>query len=263
MPARSLIVSAMGLTLSAAVLTGPVRAGNTFTIAVPDPTVNLKESFTVNGSNTPCANGAYTVTFSYTNHDGNPATSQASGTTDANNQFSQPMTVPEAATPDQPASVQATVDCSSPTPSPSSSAGAAPLSRNRVVPQQVPSGTSNTVAITIEVASGVLSTDKTSGRAGTVVHVSGTNCLGDDVIAVFGNNSGADNVPVVLLPDDTFSGDYTIPNVPAGSYFFAAACPGTDYEDRAFTVLATPGLSPSPLPSTTPNPITGPVNFTG
>ena len=250
MKTRSVIVVtavlSVGLPLAPA-----AHAGNTFTIAVPDPDVKLKESFTVNGSGAPCANALYTVTFAFTNHDGEMSTIQETGTTSEQNQFSQDVTVPESATPEEPASVSATVDCSSPSPTPSGGAAA----------QRFGTGaTSNTVAINIQVATGVLSTDKASGKAGTVVHVSGTNCLGDDVIVVFGNNTGADDVTVTLLPNDTFSGDYTIPNVPAGSYFFAAACPGTDYEDVAFTVLATPGgTTPSPLPPAVP----GNVDFTG
>lgn len=262
MRTRSAIVATAVLSL--ALPLSPASAGQSFTIAVPDPNVKLKETFTVNGTGAPCTNAPYTVTFSYTDHDGNTQTAQAIGTVDGEGQFSQTMTVPEAATPEQPASVQASVDCSSPTPtsSPTSSPTPNPTADAAAQPQGAQrfggGSTSNTVAITIEVATGVLSADKSQGRAGTVVHVSGTNCLGDDVVVVFGNESGADDVTVTLLPDDTFSGDYTIPDVPPGSYFFAAACPGTDYEDVAFTVLETPGSNPTPLP-----PPSGEVDFTG
>ena len=245
----------LGMVLPLAVTPTVASAGQGFSIAVPDPEVKLKEAFTVNGSGA-CASSPYTVTFSYTNHDGETATLDTNGTTSGEGTFSQPVTVPEAATPDQPASVQATVTCSSASPEPT------PTSTSGTFATRLGGGgtTSNTVAITIQVASGVLSTDKTSGRAGTVVHVSGTNCLGDDVVVVFGNADGAEPVDVTLLPDDTFSGDYTIPNVPPGQYFFAAACPGTDYQDRAFTVLVTPGATPTPL---APVPVPGAVDFTG
>lgn len=252
MRARSAIVAAavLGWLLPAAAQ--PAVAGSGFTISVPDPTVKLKEAFTVNGSSE-CAESPYTVTFTYTNHDGGTGTVQAAGTTDAQGEFTQQVTVPEAATPEQPAEVDATLECVEPEPTPTETGG--------TFAHRAGTGTtSNTVAITIEVATGVLSTDRTSGRAGTVVNVSGTNCLGDDVVVVFGNQSGADSVPVTLRPDDTFSGTYTIPNVPPGQYFFAAACPGTDYQDRPFTVLVTPGASPTPL---RPVPVPGRVDYTG
>jgi hypothetical protein len=247
MRVRGEIVATVILSLALpAVVQTAAEAGNNFTISVPDPTVKLKETFTVNGSDAPCPNAPYTVNFSYTTHDGGQAVQQANGSTDPDRQFSQVVTVPEAATPGQPASVSATVTCV--TSSPSGEAM-----------RQGTGGTSNTVAITIEVATGVLGTDTSQGRAGTLVRVSGTNCLGDDVVVVFGNANGADEVDVVLLPDDTFSGTYPIPNVPPGTYFFAAACPGTDYADRSFTVLPTPGASPTPLPPAVPRE----VDFTG
>lgn len=253
MRARSTIVAAALLgVVSALTPAGGAVAGSGFSISVPDPTVKLKETFTVEGTNA-CPDSPYVVRFSYTNHDGGVSTLQADGTTDAEGQFTQPITVPEAATPEQPAEVDATTECVEPEPTPTSSG---------FVAHRAGTGTtSNTVAIQIEVATGVLSTDRTQGRAGTVVNVSGTNCLGDDVVAVFGNDSGADRVEVTLRPDDTFSGAYTIPNVPPGQYFFAASCPGTDYEDRAFTVLPTPGATPTPLPTTTP--VRRPVSYTG
>lgn len=263
MRVRSAIVATavLAVALPLAAHVGTAHAGESFSIAVPDPEVKLKETFTVNGTNA-CANSPYTVTFAYTNHNGSPGSLQESGTTNGEGQFSEVITVPEAATPDQPANVQATVDCTAPTQTPTPTPDSAPQPRSEALPHAPRLGggtTSNTVAITIQVATGVLSTDKTQGRAGTVVHVSGTNCLGDDVVVVFGNSGGADDVTVTLLPDDTFSGNYTIPNVPPGSYFFAAACPGTDYEDVAFTVLVTPGASPTALPPAVP----GQVDFTG
>ncbi|MDQ1712245.1 MAG: hypothetical protein QOE45_1695 [Frankiaceae bacterium] len=234
----------LGMSLPLAPASAVARAAP-FSIAVPDSEVKLEETFTVNGSNA-CATAPYTVTFTYTKHDGGTATLDASGTTDGDGAFSKDVTVPEAATPDQDASVEASVTCAS-----ASQTSTSQPFRAR----QAGGTTSNTVAITIQVANGVLSTNKAQGRAGTAVHVSGTNCLGNDVVVVFGNNGGAANVAVTLRPDDTFSGDYTIPNVPPGPYFFAASCPGTDYQDRAFVVLVTPGSTPRPLPR--------PVHFAG
>ena len=257
-------IAVLGLSLPVALPAG-ASAGTAFTISVPDTTVPVAGTFVVNSSNA-CASGPYKVTFTYTTQQGEVATSDTSGTADSEGAFSQEVTVPEAAVPDQPASVQASSTCpSGPPPAPAAQPFAA---------GQAGGTMSNTVSITVQPASGTLSTDKTQGRAGTVVDVSGTNCLGDEVIVVFGNDSGAEEVDVVLLPDNTFSGDYTVPNVPPGPYFFAAACPGTDYADRGFTVLATPGATPTPLPprnppAPTPPPaqpptaIPGPVNFTG
>jgi hypothetical protein len=218
----------------------------TFSISVEPTTVELKDTFTVTGTNG-CATSPYTVTFVYTRKGGD-GTVEATGTTDDSGGFTEEITVPEEATPEQPASVQATVECQ---PVGASRQGAGSTQ------------TSNTVAVNIVVADGVLSTDKTSGKAGTVVQVTGTNCLGDEVVVVFGNKTGASRVPVTLAADDTFAGSYTIPSVPPGPYFFAASCPGTDYADRAFTVLVTPGAPVVPPVAPPPAPVVGPVNFAG
>jgi hypothetical protein len=327
-------VAVIATALPGAALLGAAEAGTTaFAISVADPSVELKEAFTVDGRNA-CASSPYTATFVFTTRSGSGEVT-ASGTTDEAGAFTEDITVPETALPEQPASVQATVTCPGETTTapptteppttapptedpttapptedpttapptteppttgpptstvePTTSTSVDPTTSGGAAPQALPmadpqaqealrlaaiqaavgtqpqaagpnSQTSNTVDIQLVVATGVLSTDKAQGRAGTVVQVHGTHCLGDDVIVVFGSDAGAERVAVTLLPDDTFDGSYAIPNVPPGEYFFAAQCPGTDYADRPFSVLATPGASPSPLPPA--NPIVGRVDYT-
>lgn len=225
------------------------HAGFTVTLTVNPTTVNLEQQFTASGQASGCASVAFTVTFTYQDQDGNPKTATGTGTTDASGNYTTNITVPTDADADHTnASAQASVQCS----------GGAQ--------------TSNTVAMTIEMATGTLTVSPTHGKAGTVVHVSGTNCLGDDVLVGFTNGSQGDQVTVVLSPDNTFAGDYTIPDVdPTDDWAFVAACPGTNYEPAAFDVEATPGASPTSLPSLSPTPspsgvptaVAGKVNFTG
>jgi hypothetical protein len=235
------------------------HAGNTnFQIVVDDNTVYVEQTFTVSGSNA-CATSPYTVTFSYTDLDGHPATASASGTTTSDGTFTQDITVPEDAEPESDTSpnVQAVVNCST----------AAPQTGAFKASQQAGTA-SNQVTMTIIVASGVLSTNKASGKAGTVVHVSGTNCLGSTVDAFFFKDPNNGYIVDVTLNNqaNTFAGDFTIPNDTPGQWFFGAFCSGTDYDDRPFTLLATPGVTPSPSPTPLPTPavpVVGPVRFTG
>jgi hypothetical protein len=220
------------------------HAGFTVTLNVDDTSVNLEQTFTASGTASGCNNVGFTVTFTYQDQDGNPKTATGTGTTDASGAFSVQIKVPNDADADHTnASAQASVNCSGGT------------------------ATSNNVAMTVEIAQGTLTIDPTHGKAGTSVHVSGTNCLGDDVIVGFTNGSDqGDEVDVVLHDDNTFDGDYTIPDVdPSDSWAFVAECPGTDYEAAEFDVEATPGTSPTPLPSPSniPTAVAGKVNFTG
>jgi hypothetical protein len=269
--------------LAMGLLAPSATAGTTFSISVDDTSVTVEQTFTVTGSVPNCPNSPYTVTFSYTNVDNEPATETAEGTTDDEGGLSQQITVPDDALPDEaqdaaeptPPSVQATVECggnetvapSTEPPSSAPPAGAAPaaLPAAPAKAQQSPIQ-SNTVTMSIVFADGVLTTDKPSGRAGTVVHVSGTNCLGSQALAALANDDGADVFDVTLNDAaNTFAADYTVPNFPPGSYVFAAFCNGTQFNTVPFTLLATPGASsPTPLPSEKPPvPIVGPVNFTG
>jgi hypothetical protein len=232
------------LAMSAMTLFAPMaaHAGFNVTLNVSDTSVNLEQVFTASGTAGGCANVAFTVTFTYTDVNGDPATATGTGTTDGSGNYSTQITVPNDADADGTnASAQASVAC--------------------------PGGaqTSNTVPMTVEMATGTLTVDPTHGRAGTTVHVSGTNCLGDDILVGFTNGSQGDEVTVTLNADNTFAGDYEIPNVGPGDWAFVAACPGTDFEPADFTVDATPGASPTPLPSASslPDAVAGEVNFTG
>jgi hypothetical protein len=237
------------------------HAGNPFTIVVDDDDVTVEQTFTVTGTNA-CPNSPYTVTFSYTNEDGDPDTVSEEGTTTAEGTFEQDIVVPDNAEPesDVDPSVQANVNCVSQSTQPPGA-----LTVNKARGGGV---TSNTITMHIHVATGVLSTNKASGKAGTVVHVSGTNCLGDNVNVFFFKDQNTGFLVDVTLDADanTFAGDYTIPNASPGSWFFGAFCTGTDYNDKPFTLLATPGVTPTATPSTLPTPATpvvGPVRFTG
>jgi hypothetical protein len=260
MRARSALTVVMaGALLSLGAVTA--HAGNPFTIVVDDDTVTVEQTFTVNGTNA-CPNSPYTVTFSYTNEDGDPDTVSEEGTTTAEGTFEQDIVVPENAEPesDVDPSVQASVQCTAQTTQPPNGVN---------VNKTTGGGTaSNTITMHIVVATGVLSTNKTSGKAGTVVHVSGTNCLGDNVNVFFFKDANTGFLVDVTLnaQANTFAGDYTIPNASPGQWFFGAFCTGTDYDDRPFTLLATPGVTPTASPSPLPTPATpvvGPVRFTG
>jgi hypothetical protein len=202
----------------------PAQAGNNLAITATPDHAHLTESFTVDGTGG-CATTAYTVTFTYTNHDGDPATATANGTTNGSGAFSQSITIPEAATAGEPASVQATVACQSPL-------------------------TSNTLPITIDTFTGVLSLDKTTGEPGDTVTVSGTNCYGGDVVVLFTDGDAADEVAVTLDSQaHTFTGTYTLPDAPGGDYAFAAECPGSQFEDQGFALV---NDQPAPSPTTAP-----------
>ncbi|MDQ1711671.1 MAG: hypothetical protein QOE45_1121 [Frankiaceae bacterium] len=253
--------------------TGVASAGQTqtYTIVVDDDTVTLEQTFTVTGSG-PCTNVGYTVTFAYTDEDDNPQTITHEGTTDGEGGFVQEFTVPDDAQPesDTEPSVQANVACVASSTSAPSTTNPPNTDLVRNVAHKAAGGgvNSNSVTMNIVFATGVLSTDKTSGRAGTVVHVSGTNCLGTSVGVFFFQNSDPNNgfaVPVTLNTSaNTFAGNYTIPNATPGAYSFGAACSGTDYNDRPFTLLATPGVTPTATPSPIPaGPVVGPVRFAG
>jgi fermentation-respiration switch protein FrsA (DUF1100 family) len=229
---------------SALALLSPLtaHAGFNVTLNVNDTSVNLEQVFTASGTAGGCPNVAFTVTFTYQDIDGNAATATGTGTTDASGNYTTTIKVPNDADADHTnASAQASVAC--------------------------PGGaqTSNTVAMTVEIVQGTLTVSPTHGKAGTSVHVSGTNCLGDDILVGFTNGAQGDEVTVTLHDDNTFDGDYTIPNVAPGNWSFVASCPGTDFDPAAFTVDATPGASPTPLPSASaiPDAVAGEVNFTG
>lgn len=228
--------------------TAPASAGTTHSIAAAPTTLRPNEATTITGTSD-CNSSPYTVTLTYTNPDGDPATTTANGTTDAAGEYTQPITVPETAVAGEDASVQSSIT--------SCNGGGA--------------AASNMVALTIDAYEGTLAISPTSGRTGTEVTISGTNCWGDDIAIVFTDSefdAFVEVEDVTLNEDRTFTGSFTIPDdAGPGEYFFVAECPGTDFEEQPFTVTPTPG-APSPTPNPTPTappapPVVGVVDFTG
>src|SRR4051812_10761715 len=118
------------------------HAGFNVTLNVDDTSVNLEQTFTASGTAGGCANVGFTVTFTYQNQDGDPGTATGTGTTNASGGYSVQIKVPNDADADHTnASAQASVAC--------------------------PGGaqTSNTVAMTVELAQGTLTVDPTHGKA--------------------------------------------------------------------------------------------------
>ncbi len=234
------------LTVSALTFAGvaPASAQATAAITVTPDHARLGESFTVSGTSD-CPSVAYTVTFTYTNHDLDNETATATGTTDASGEFTQAMTVPQAATAGEPAEVVATVACA---------AG---------------DQTTNVVPFTVDVYEGTLTIAPAEGEPGDEVTVSGTACAGGDIVVIFTDGEvDPYEVAVTLNPDGTFAGTFQVPDEPGGDYFFAASCPGTDFEDQAFALIneAAPTEEPTPPgpgPAPVPTPQPGAVDFTG
>lgn len=215
----------------------PVTAGTNHSITAAPTTLKPGEQTTVTGTSD-CNESPYTVTLSYTKPDETTGTVTASGTTDASGEYTQAVALPEDATAGEAASVASSItSCNG--------GGAAP---------------SNTVNLEVEAHEGTLSVNPTSGETGTTVTINGTNCYGGDVIVAFGDG---EEFPyevegVVLAPDKTFTGTFTIPDdAGPGTYAFAAACPGTDFNLAPFTVVAGAGTSNPPPPSN-PNPPVAP-----
>lgn len=213
----------------------------------PTPTA-LKpgDTLTVSGL-TDCPNVAYTVTLTVTDPEGNDLDVTATGTTDAEGEFVQPVTVPDNAVARDPASVVASVACG-----------------------QEPTG-SNAVNLQIDPHLGALTPDPDEGRPGTEVAISGTSCWGGEVEVIFGDGFEFDYavaVPdVTVAADKTFSGTFTVPEVDAGDYVFAAGCPGSEYEFAPFAVLdhvVGPPLVVVVPPAAPPAvPVPGTPTFTG
>jgi hypothetical protein len=113
-------------------------------------------------------------------------------------------------------------------------------------PPSQPSASRSSLAVAFEVLpfSGTFSASRSTGRPGEKVHFTGTNCWGGAVDVFFGRIGG---IPAKLLADKTFSGDYTLPNVPGGTYQLGASCPGTAYAPRAFR-LVNPRVVPPAVP---------------
>lgn len=239
---RTLAMVAAASAAFALVPTGLASAGGQAHTITANPTaLRPNEPTTVTGTSD-CNTSGYTVTLTYTNPEGNTATVTATGTTDATGEYTQPITVPETAVAGEPASVQSNIP----------SCGV-----------DGPAAASNTVALTINAYEGTLEADPDRGPTGTSVSITGTNCWGDDIIVVFGNEDDEVEVePVTLNEDRTFSATFVIPDgVPPGQYAFAAECPGTDFPLAPFTVVAAEEEEEEPAPPATPVPAT--PTFTG
>lgn len=239
---RRLVTTTAAAALVLGIAAPPATAAPTFTISASPTSLHPGEKTTVSGSTSDpaCAEDGVAVRLSFTRPNGSTGSVTVNTTTDTNGAFTADVTVPDNATADEPASVQAVIaDCTG--------------------GQTTETRSSNVVKLTIEAYDGTFTTNKTQGRPGTHVHVSGTNCWGGDVSVVFTDGEQAEEVDVTLEADKTFSGDYVIPDAPGGDYAFFAQCPGTDYAPRAF-LLVNPTPSPTPLP---PRPVPGPAHFTG
>lgn len=208
------------------------------TISVTPLTPRPTETVTVTGSSD-CAAVAYTVTLAYRDADQEPATATESGTTDGSGGYTQPLTIPENAYATDPATVTATVAC------------------------EGGDVASNVVDLAIAEYDGTAAVTPASGVPGTVVTLSGTECWGGRVQAVFGDGDEFDYAVAVtgltLAQDRTFTGTFTIPDVAPGSYVFAPECPGSAFPFVAFTVLA---VGP-PLEAPPAAPVPGTPTFTG
>lgn len=213
---RSIVLATATIAALAAApgLPGHAQAGAS--ISVSPTTAHPEETVTVSGTSD-CPSVAYTVTLSYVNADREADTATATGTTDAAGEFTQALTFPADSYAGEPATVVASVDCSGGT-------------------QQ-----SNVVDVLIDPYLGTFAIDPLQGDPGTEVAISGANCWGGRVMVGFGDGDGfeylVDVEGVVLLPDRTFSGTFTIPNRPAGPHAFVAECPGSDFELAPFRVL--------------------------
>jgi hypothetical protein len=260
---RSRLAVAAGCALALGI-TSPVLAGTTASGSISlgpgeDSQVKIDESVTITGQTGTCegSTGTATLTLGYLDNEEAERTAQTTAPVESSGEFTAEVAIPDDALVDEEATITLTqVSCST--------AGSQPASRQ--------GGPTNQVTITIRAAVGTLSVDPDSGRTGTTVAVNGTNCIGGDVIVVFADaaaDSEADLREVdVTLTGNTFSGTYTIPSDAAvGTGAFLAECPGTDYNEAEFTVLAAPGQTPPPTTGPRPArpavPRPGTVRFTG
>jgi len=240
---RTLALVAAASTAFALVPAGSAGAGQNHTISASPTALRPNETTTVTGTSD-CNSSAYTVTLTYTNPEGDTATTTATGTTDASGEYTQAITVPETAAAGEPASVQSNIPACN---------------------GEGPAAASNTVALTINAYEGTLSASPDEGPVGTEVSITGTNCYGDDIVVVFGNEEDEVEVENVTLNEDrTFSATFTIPEgVPPGEYAFAAACPGTDFPLEPFTVVAAEDDEDDEEPAPPATPVDGTPTFTG
>ncbi|MDQ1711674.1 MAG: hypothetical protein QOE45_1124 [Frankiaceae bacterium] len=231
----ALVSGPLAIVLGTASVPVPAYAAGEFPITVNPDAAHPHDTTTVTGDATgpTCANDGIAVTLHYTAPSGTLNNVTVNTTTDANGHFSAVLTVPDNAVAGEEASVTALIaDCTPPS--------APTISRS-----------SESVPFDVLAYSGAFTANKSVGRPGDKVHFSGTNCWGGTVDVSFGP---IHDIKATLLPDKTFSGDYTLPDISGGTYDFGASCPGTDYAARRF-VLINPAAPATPVP--------GQPSFTG
>ena len=241
----SLALTAAGSLALATLPAGLAGAGTAAHSITADPTtLRPGETTTVTGTSD-CNSSAYVVTISYTNPDGDPATATANGTADASGEYTQASVLPENAVAGEPATVTSNfASCNG--------GGVAP---------------SNTVNLTVNAYAGTLAVDPDEGETGTEVTITGTNCWGDDIVIAFGDGEEFpyEVEDVTLNEDRTFSATFVIPDEAGpGDYFFAAECPGTDFPNAPFTVVAAEAAEEEEEPAApVATPVGGTPTFTG
>lgn len=245
MRVRSLLLASASVALVLTTTgTVPAYAAGEFTITVDPDSAHPAEHTTVTGDATDptCADDGVAVTLTYTKPNGSTGAVTVNTTTDAEGHFTADLTVPDNAVAGGDAQVTAVIaDCTPP-------AG------------ETVSRSSEPVPFEVLAYEGTFTISKTTGKPGEKVTFSGTNCWGGDVVVFFGDD---DSIDVTLNSDKTFSGTYTLPDAPGGTYEFGAACPGTDFESKAFVLV-----NPKKVPPTAPKPpaargVRGRAHFTG
>lgn len=243
---RLFAVPALAGVLALTAGTLPAWAAFTFTVSATATSLHPGDSTTVSGdtADPACTSDGVAVTLTYTKPDGSNGFVTQNVVSDSSGHFTTtPMTLPDDAVAGEDASVHAVIaDC---TADPSS-----------------PTKASDPLAIEVVAYTGTFSVDKTSGKPGQTVHLAGTNCWGGDVLVLLSDGTHEDEAPVTLTAQKTFSGSYVLPDLPGGTYSFAAQCPGTDFAPVAFT-LVNPKKVVTPPPAPAPKPIVRPVHFTG
>lgn len=241
MARKIVLCGAAAATVAASLLTAPAHAAEDFPITVTPTTAKPSESLTVTGTaDEPiCAEDGVAVSLHYTKPDGTLAATTVNTTTDASGAFEAELTVPDIANAGEKAYVNAIIaDC---TP-----------------PEEPSQGARSSVAvdITIEPYEGELTLSKLAGKPGEVIRFTGTECWGGEATFAFGDDT-VDDEPGGTK---TFTGTYTLPDAPGGTYEVSAQCPGTDYGVLSFT-LVNPAVAPPAAPPA--RPIAGRPTFTG
>lgn len=206
----------------------PASAADEFLISVtPAAGAHVTETLSVTGDATggaaepACVNDGVAVTLAYELPGGFIDTRTVNTSTDAAGHFTADLVIPDDAVAGGNASVQAVVaDCD-------------PSGRRVSVP----------VPIDVQAFAGQFTLDRTTAEPGQVVHVAGTECWGNEVTVTFGTLA---EVAITLNADRTFSGSYLLPHVKAGTYTFAASCPGSSFVPRSVRLVRPRVVSTTP-----------------